>query len=130
MPRANWKPETRAEYNGRAIARYRFPLGVCSACGAPATDRHHIDGNPTNNDLSNVTGLCRRCHMAADGRLEKIRASDVGRKPFPPRPCASCSNPVLGPLRRGMCRHCYDIRRKHVRKSEPCAAFHEAKATR
>ena len=48
----------------RSIARRRFSLGECSAidCEKPASDRHHIDENPHNNEPENVTGLCASHH--------------------------------------------------------------------
>src|SRR5213596_795658 len=41
-----------------------YPLdGVpCERCGEPATDRHHIDDDPINNDRSNIEFLCHSCH--------------------------------------------------------------------
>ena len=45
-------------------------------------ERHHKDGDPTNNERSNVEFLTRREHMEKDGRLEKLRkqASKAGKK--------------------------------------------------
>lgn len=44
-------------------------------CGLrPAIDRHHIDGDTTNNDRSNITLACRRCHMVLDGRMDESAA--------------------------------------------------------
>ena len=34
---------------------------------------HHKDGDPTNNDRSNLTALCQRCHLDADRRLRSDR---------------------------------------------------------
>jgi hypothetical protein len=31
-----------------------------------------VDGDPGNNDPSNVASLCRRCHMTVDGRLDRL----------------------------------------------------------
>lgn len=33
-------------------------------CGEDAEERHHIDGNPNNNDESNIDFLCIKCHKA------------------------------------------------------------------
>ena len=42
---------------------------------------HHIDGNPQNNDLSNLEFLTRKEHMRRDGRLQKlIERNKKGRK--------------------------------------------------
>ncbi len=67
---------------GHGFARRWFPLPeLCERCGvAPPIDRHHIDGNPRNNDRANIAFLCRRCHQAVDGRLEILRAN--GRRLF------------------------------------------------
>jgi 5-methylcytosine-specific restriction endonuclease McrA len=60
-------------------AARRKPLGKCERCGKPAIDRHHKDDNPLNNALENIEALCRRCHMVADGRLERFRAQAIGK---------------------------------------------------
>jgi len=47
-------------------ARKLLPDGCCEICGsAENVDVHHKDGNPQNNDLSNLQRLCRSCHMKA-----------------------------------------------------------------
>jgi hypothetical protein len=47
---------------------------MCERCGTqPATERHHKDGNPLNNDSKNIQGVCNRCHQIIDGRLEKLK---------------------------------------------------------
>jgi hypothetical protein len=65
---------TTTEAGGRQYARRRFPLlAVCAECEvAPATERHHWDGDPTNN-VRNVVPLCHRCHLRIDGRLDAAR---------------------------------------------------------
>jgi len=42
----------------------------CERCGQPNNHDagytltvHHIDGNPENNDRSNLIALCQRCHL-------------------------------------------------------------------
>lgn len=54
---------------GRLYAERHIRLHpICAECEmAPATERHHWDGNPTNN-TANVVSVCRRCHMRIDGR--------------------------------------------------------------
>lgn len=48
-------------------ARKLVPKGPCSRCGKPnATDVHHIDGDHRNNDLANLTRLCRSCHVSVE----------------------------------------------------------------
>ena len=57
----------------RLRAWSKFPPGPCERCGRPG-QRHHADGNPLNNHPGNIKMLCVRCHMLADGRLERLRA--------------------------------------------------------
>ena len=58
---------------GRDHARRDIPLAaVCAECEvAPATERHHWDGDATNN-TANVVSLCRPCHLRIDGRLDLL----------------------------------------------------------
>lgn len=35
----------------------------CEKCGEDVDHVHHRDGDPTNNDLSNLAGLCPGCHI-------------------------------------------------------------------
>ena len=63
-------------HNGRSRALYLYPSpGACQRCGRilKRIDRHHIDGNTSNNLLNNIAFLCRRCHMQEDGRLARLR---------------------------------------------------------
>jgi 5-methylcytosine-specific restriction endonuclease McrA len=55
---------------GRREAQARYERGTCETpgCGKPAIDRHHVDGNTSNNAPENIRRLCRRCHMREDGR--------------------------------------------------------------
>jgi hypothetical protein len=64
-----WKGAEAKPASGRERARRRYNLDVCEDCGGNAHDRHHVDGNPLNNEPSNIAILCRRCHMRRDGRL-------------------------------------------------------------
>jgi len=99
-----WKGDAADPDTGRDRARRWFPLPtVCCECEvAPATERHHLDGNPLNN-TNNVLPVCRRCHMRLDGRLETM---PHGPKPKPPKPCRECGKPWK-PLNRGLCNACY-----------------------
>jgi hypothetical protein len=62
---ANWKPDRSRLTKGGA---YSYALAVmptlsaCAHCGAPATERHHWDRNPQNNDVENPVQLCNPCH--------------------------------------------------------------------
>ena len=42
---------------------------------------HHIDGNPSNCDRSNLIALCQRCHLAADRKLRKARKLEESECP-------------------------------------------------
>ena len=48
----------------RAIRRFPVPKGY---------QRHHIDGNPKNNDPSNILIVTAKQHMIEDGRMELLR---------------------------------------------------------
>lgn len=71
-----WKGDAIVEKSGRTRALRMFPDRVpCCKCGNPKSERHHIDGNTANNTTSNISMLCRRCHMEADGRLAAFQAN-------------------------------------------------------
>lgn len=71
----NWTGDQVSEKGGRKRALKLYPeIGPCQECGAAKSERHHIDGNTANNERANIAILCRRCHMAADGRLASVRA--------------------------------------------------------
>ena len=61
-----WKGNTVKYNSGRARARklYYAPKGH---------HRHHIDGNPLNNDPENIMIVTPRKHMVEDGRMELLR---------------------------------------------------------
>ena len=69
--RAGWKGDGATANTKRHRARRYHPIReFCDRClVAKAKDRHHIDGDPGNNDPSNIACLCRHCHMVVDGRL-------------------------------------------------------------
>lgn len=75
-----WKGDKALPTTKRERIQRRFILGACELCGEIATDRHHKDGNPGNNDLSNIQPLCRHCHMETDGRLKKFKSTCKGLK--------------------------------------------------
>lgn len=70
-------PRTMDHRDGHGFARRWFPLpDLCERCEqVPPIDRHHVDGDPTNNTASNIAFLCRRCHQTVDGRVEILRAN-------------------------------------------------------
>lgn len=70
-----WVGDAVSEKGGRSRAQRLYrQVGACTACGAERAERHHIDGNTANNETENIAILCRRCHMATDGRLSAVRA--------------------------------------------------------
>ena len=74
-----YKHDNVCKQTGRKRAVKLFPkIGRCSICGNEKSERHHIDGNTTNNNVSNIKILCRRCHMKADGRLDNL--SKIGKR--------------------------------------------------
>ena len=61
-------------------------------------------------EMDRCTPLCRRCHMAEDGRLSELRRNarlaDDRRAAVAPKPCGECGRPYK-PLSRGLCKPCY-----------------------
>lgn len=63
----------------------------CQECGHPHSPEehyilvvHHRDGNPTNNDPDNLTALCQRCHLRAQGQREiDMKKAHQFPLPFP-----------------------------------------------
>ena len=91
-----WRGEEVLPQAGRSRALRRFSLAgrTCAECEvAPAVLRHHWDGDPLNNAVTNVVFLCKRCH-------QRIHLS------LPPRPCAECGRSSKR-LTRGLCDACY-----------------------
>lgn len=75
-----WAGASATGHAGRRRAQKLFPvIGKCAKCPSKAKDRHHIDGDTSNNDPSNIEFVCRRCHMAEDGRLERLRLMALAR---------------------------------------------------
>jgi hypothetical protein len=68
---------------GRQRAQKWFKSKPCDVCGKEKTDRHHIDGNPKNNEESNIRFLCRRHHQELDGRMKLLK--HFGEKHIQPR---------------------------------------------
>ena len=105
----NWKGDDVLPQSHRARARRRFKLPpICQirGCTNPATDRHHIDGDPGNNVRSNIAGLCHPCHMTVHNKS----TSDVCKNGHP----RTLSNTYIPPGGGGhQCRMCRaDIQRK------------------
>lgn len=103
-----WKGDDATTGAKNMRARQWIPLsGMCEKCQVKrACDRHHKDGNPGNNEPSNVALLCRRCHMEVDGRLARLKEMQAKYcVPKPPKPCCNCGQ-LSKPLRRGRCINC------------------------
>ncbi len=67
----NWTGDKVTDQAGRKRAWVMYPnIGPCANCGRKRSERHHIDGNTANNDPSNIAIVCRRCHLAIDGRTD------------------------------------------------------------
>jgi len=68
-----WQGDDVSEKGGRnrALRMYQ-DIGPCTECGDVKSERHHNDGNTANNSPDNISVLCRRCHMKADGRHDKF----------------------------------------------------------
>ena len=98
----------------KAQRKYR-DLGLCEVCGlVDATERHHKDKDTHNNERSNLTFVCRPCHM----QIHDTAAVLAARNPIlaasqrkDPVPCVSCGR-LAKPTRRGMCHSCYERRRR------------------
>lgn len=120
-----WLGEAAQDKAKRHRARMLFPLGPCEKCGAKGVDRHHRDGDTGNNVPSNIRILCRRCHMAEDGRLVQLPhypdpIRHLPRKTFCLRGHPLENNNLMwskdGKRR---CRRCAEAhnRRRHARRS-------------
>ena len=45
---------------------------LCLCCGADSPlDVHHVDGNPTNEDLENLVVLCKSCHRKVHNKTRE-----------------------------------------------------------
>lgn len=78
----NWKGDAVSTKGGRSRALRAYPeIGPCSACGDEPAERHHRDGDTTNNAPENIAVLCRKCHMAEDGRLDAVREMARSQQP-------------------------------------------------
>jgi hypothetical protein len=77
--RTCWKGDAASVKTGRSRAERIYPDAptACDRYGVAGKrlDRHHKDENTLNNERSNISFLCRRCHMTVDGRLNALQAS-------------------------------------------------------
>lgn len=86
-----------------ALGRQKYRIGEMAAAGYST---RKIEA-----EMVACTPLCRRCHMAEDGRLEAFADNRPRFTPQPPKPCADCGE-LYKPLRRGQCNRCYLRRRR------------------
>jgi hypothetical protein len=106
-----WKGDDVTAFTKRRRARNAHKATTCEGCGARRSgklqlDHHHINGDLDDFSKANIAILCRRCHMAADGRL--ARMGFVIRPPLKrPVPCDACDT-LSKPTRHGLCSSCYD----------------------
>lgn len=73
-----WTGDDVSEKGGRARALRWFSDQPCDKCGETKADRHHKNGDTSNNDAANIEFLCRKCHMTDDGRIERMREVRYG----------------------------------------------------
>lgn len=60
------------DWAGTKAAQRKFPLIKCASCGATRNlQRHHRDGDPSNNLAENVIILCSTCHARFEARRHK-----------------------------------------------------------
>lgn len=71
-----WVGDEATIKTGRTRAERKYALEPCETCGEQnkRIDRHHKDGNTLNNERENIKFLCRKCHMAEDGRSKVFSA--------------------------------------------------------
>lgn len=119
-----------SNYSPRRIRALEFVNSVkakltCERCGDAPVEFHSEthDKNPENRvcalvvagrsierikrEIAICQALCRRCHMLADGRLERFKQNGFRTPGDFPKPCSRCAR-LYKPLRRGMCAACYD----------------------
>lgn len=68
----NWKGNNISKKGGSIRARRMYKLKPCEICNSKKSERHHIDGNTINNNITNIKFLCRKHHMETDGRLKRL----------------------------------------------------------
>src|SRR5574341_1665679 len=120
----------------RFVARVRRQT-ACIRCGRHPVEWHNSEhkrhsnrrvaglvarGHPLDRikrEMRESTPLCRSCHMAIDGRAEKLTAARPRKKGtviVPPLPCETCGK-LTKPRWQDKCRHCYDAERRRKRRT-------------
>lgn len=77
----SWKGDNIVPQSGRGRALKMYPEAPCEICGVMPGQRHHIDGNPINNNPDNIKFLCPKCHTTEDGRRERFRKLTKDNQP-------------------------------------------------
>jgi len=103
---------------------------VCAHCAGQPIEWHNIEHEVKGNrrvsrlaalgfpihvidkEIASCVPLCRSCHMKEDGRTTQLQANRPRQKgdSSPPQACKDCGE-LAKPMRRGLCRRCYDAYR-------------------
>ncbi len=72
----SWIGDAVSDKGGRSRALRAMPdIGPCVDCGSEQSERHHVDGDPTNNAPGNIIPVCHSCHIQRHIRMPKFRAA-------------------------------------------------------
>lgn len=125
----SWKVKHLAERiaTARAFVAEVNARTFCAHCGVQPVEWHNPDHVRLNRrkfrigdmagrgksieaiqqEMADCTPLCRRCHMAEDGRMTAFMVQARRSKTQPAKPCIRCQREYK-PLRKGHCARCYD----------------------
>lgn len=91
--------------SGRREAQRKYRVDRCEKCGAiGGLQRHHRDGDPTNNKQDNISVLCPSCHAQYHLRIKEASCVVCGTvfRPARTRRATLCKDPrcrvVLGEI--------------------------------
>jgi hypothetical protein len=123
-PEANKRCRARIRERNASFVREINARTACAHCGAQPIEWHNPEHVELGRQLYRIsslvrraslasiateiarcTPLCRRCHMAEDGRMNVFMVQARRSKTQPPKPCQQCSQ-LAKPLRRGLCGLC------------------------
>lgn len=74
-----WKGEDITKDESRWRARRMIPPGPCAMCEKKGRDVHHKDGDPYNNDPSNLIRLCSKHHRREHVRMDREKKVALGK---------------------------------------------------
>lgn len=81
------------------IYRDLIEIHKCARCGDTGIKRslhvHHIDGNHTNNEISNLMVLCYKCHRELHNRKWSLRDIEMCGKDLPLNCCKGACEPSI-----------------------------------